>query len=492
MASTTGIEIGSSSCTLVDVRPAADRTGVVRAIRQIGPAEWPASPGARAELLRSVRLGARLPRQATVVAWEPIGGEHAPAAGECQFLEDAGFQIRLILRPPQALAQLAQRRIRFASQEATVWTALNVDAVAIAIVRGAEVLYARSFSWTYTPGLTQSRAILLQRYSLVAHLAPQIRHGIDAVRTSHDLSVDRIVTCGNLPDLRSLTMPLVGELDLEVETLDSIEGLRAAAHVTTDNLIDAAPAVRLAAAAALVAPGSTPGIGRDRSPSAQDEPSTLLRVAAALALIVAMSAGAFWWRQGMAPARVRPMVGPQHDTSQRTGQPSRPPVADPSPPQRSDTTGLPATGAASRGGGAVSSGTSDERSESTPVSTVLSVQAQTRTKRAAENPHAATEKAATPSSPVAGKTALRSAAATSVTDAEAGDRVRVPMKEELPRVDSILIDQERRLAVIEGAITGVGERVGGRIIVQIDPEAVTLREPSGLLVRASVRSRQRN
>jgi hypothetical protein len=205
-----------------------------------------------------------------VVAWEPIGGEHAPAAGECQFLEDAGFQIRLILRPPQALAQLAQRRIRFASQEATVWTALNVDAVAIAIVRGAEVLYARSFSWTYTPGLTQSRAILLQRYSLVAHLAPQIRHGIDAVRASHDLSVDRIVTCGNLPDLRSLTMPLVGELDLEVETLDSIEGLRAAAHVTTDNLIDAAPAVRLAVAAALVAPGSTPGIGRDGSLSPQD------------------------------------------------------------------------------------------------------------------------------------------------------------------------------------------------------------------------------
>ena len=66
------------------------------------------------------------------------------------------------------------------------------------------------------------------------------------------------------------------------------------------------------------------------------------------------------------------------------------------------------------------------------------------------------------------------------------------MKEELPRVDSILIDQERRLAVIEGTIAGVGERVGGRVIVQIDPEAVTLREPSGLLVRASVRSRQRN
>jgi hypothetical protein len=66
------------------------------------------------------------------------------------------------------------------------------------------------------------------------------------------------------------------------------------------------------------------------------------------------------------------------------------------------------------------------------------------------------------------------------------------MKEELPGVDSILIDQERRLAVIDGSVVGVGDRVAGRVIVQIDPEAVTLREPSGLLVRASVRSRLRN
>ena len=37
--------------------------------------------------------------------------------------------------------------------------------------------------------------------------------------------VDAVVTCGNLPELRSLTMPLIEELDVEVETLDSLEGL---------------------------------------------------------------------------------------------------------------------------------------------------------------------------------------------------------------------------------------------------------------------------
>jgi hypothetical protein len=496
MASTTGIEIGSNSCTLVDVRLASDRTAVVRALHQIGPGEWPASEGARVELLRSIRRSARLPAHAVVVAWEsPNPGGRARARSQWQFLEDAGFQIRSVLSPAEALAHIAQRRQRFASEEATVWAALNVDAVAMAIVRGAEALYVRTFQWTYTPGLTQSRAVLLQRYSLVAHLAPQIRHGIDAVRASHDVSIDRVVTCGNLPDLRSLTMPLIEELDLEVETLDSIEGLRAAGGVTADRLIEAAPAIRLASAAATIATASTVRSGRDRAPLDHDEPSMLLRGAAALALIVAVSWGAFSWRQAMAPARVRPVVVPYRNTLPRTAQTSLPPVTFPSSTVRSDAKDRSLAGGVSRSGDAKPNGTSDEPSESTPVSTVLSVQAAPPgANRGAGKTTSAAEKAAAASKVVAGTPAPPSAARPSAPSTEAPvDRVRlVPMKEELPGVDSILIDQERRLAVIDGSVVGVGDRVAGRVIVQIDPEAVTLREPSGLLVRASVRSRLRN
>ena len=106
---------------------------------------------------------------------------------------------------------------------------INTHGAAIAIVRGQELLYLRSFSWSYAPGRPGSTAQLLQRYTLVAHLAPELQRGIAAVRASHDCGVDTAVTCGDLPDLRSLTMPLIEELNLEVETLDSLEGFRSSA-----------------------------------------------------------------------------------------------------------------------------------------------------------------------------------------------------------------------------------------------------------------------
>jgi hypothetical protein len=68
-------------------------------------------------------------------------------------------------------------------------------------------------------------------------------------------------------------------------------------------------------------------------------------------------------------------------------------------------------------------------------------------------------------------------------------RQPVALAEPLPRVDSILIDQERRLAVIDGAMINVGDAVGRRTVAGIERDTVLLREPSGLIVRASVRSR---
>jgi hypothetical protein len=56
-------------------------------------------------------------------------------------------------------------------------------------------------------------------------------------------------------------------------------------------------------------------------------------------------------------------------------------------------------------------------------------------------------------------------------------------------VDSILIDQERRLAIIDGTIVTIGDTVGPRVVVQIDRDSVVLREPSGLSVRVTLRSK---
>ena len=62
-----------------------------------------------------------------------------------------------------------------------------------------------------------------------------------------------------------------------------------------------------------------------------------------------------------------------------------------------------------------------------------------------------------------------------------------PLREPLPRLDSVLIDQERRLAVIDGRVAVAGDTVGSRTLDSIGPDGVVLREPSGLLVKIGLR-----
>jgi len=58
----------------------------------------------------------------------------------------------------------------------------------------------------------------------------------------------------------------------------------------------------------------------------------------------------------------------------------------------------------------------------------------------------------------------------------------------LPRVDTVLIDQDRRLALVEGGVVAVGDAIGSRVVVGIERDGVVLREPSGRLVKVRVRA----
>ena len=148
----------------------------------------------------------------------------AAAFGPVSPLREAGFTIDAVMTPAQALTVLSSRRPSDA-QGPMVWLALNRHRAAIAIIDSGRLLYSREFDWRYRPATTV-REELLQRYSLVAHLAPEIRHGLDVAGAEHGAAPGGIVTCGDLPELRSLTMPLIEELDIEVETLDTLDGLR--------------------------------------------------------------------------------------------------------------------------------------------------------------------------------------------------------------------------------------------------------------------------
>jgi hypothetical protein len=62
----------------------------------------------------------------------------------------------------------------------------------------------------------------------------------------------------------------------------------------------------------------------------------------------------------------------------------------------------------------------------------------------------------------------------------------VPLEVPLPDVDSILVDGDRRLAIVGGRIVAVGSSVGQRTIDRIEPDGVVFREASGLEIRATL------
>ena len=364
MASITGIELGSGSGVLVSVRPGRAGAGDVLALHAIGPSEWPANDSTLSEVLASARRAERLPRRAAVVAWglpdDAMDGASTRAA--LRFMEAAGFRIESVLTPPQALARLASLRPRQDSADAVVWLALNMHGVAIAIVRSSELLFARTFHWKYNPDLLEPKAQLLQRYLLIAHLAPEVRHGIAVVRASHGASVDAVVTCGDLPELRSLTMPLIEELDLEVETLDSAEGLRAAKNVRPERLMEAAPAIRLACAAALTAGVTTFASLPIGATMPGEGPSAMRRATAAVALMAALVWGVYAYSNVFTSSPVRPMPVPLRSASAQAAQASV--KAEPK------VLPLPTTTRSERAPAQQRAAVKDE---SKPVSTVLSV-----------------------------------------------------------------------------------------------------------------------
>ena len=272
MTNATGIELGPATCVLVSANPGANGAEVSAA----QTIERSIDSATLSTALRTAREAGHLPRRARVVAW----GLAAPSRPDdpvrlpmVQPFAEAGFQVEALLTPAEALARLAAGRQR-SNGGPVAWLSLNVHGAAIAIVEGGTILFSKMLTWKYDHQARTVREQLLRRYTLVSHIGPELKRGIELVRANHGKRVDTVVTCGDLPELRSLTMPLIEELDVEVETLDSPEGLRASKPLTNDQLAEIAPAIRLATAAAVM-------------PVEHNRSATLLPALAAMALLAA-------------------------------------------------------------------------------------------------------------------------------------------------------------------------------------------------------------
>jgi hypothetical protein len=434
MASATGIEIGPDSYLFTDVRPVRAEEAEILSVRRFTGSEWPPDHERFVDALRSIRRDHRFPRRAAAVCWNATEGrgsavQHDPLAS----LTAAGFEIASVMTPAQALTRVATTVRRGAPSDAIAWMALNTYGASIAIIRDGDLLFSRTFPWIYKDDLETSKAQLLQRYVLISHIAPTLDHGFKTVRKTHGATVGLIVTCGNLPELRSLTLPLIEELDVEVETLDVTDGLLAGRCLQAEEFTDLAPALRLATAAALTA-----GSQRHRD-SMVTQGS---RFAAAAAVIAALAwAGYSFWHSS------------QPTAPQQSSAPPRTPLAAATASTRATSPPTPFP---------VATGGSDEPKRATPP--VPDTPRRVSPEQSRRLP--SDRKTATPpqaSSPAAS------------------------LNEPLPRIDTVLIDQDRRLAILDGAVVGIGDPVGSRVVVAIAREAILLREPSGRIVRVRPR-----
>ena len=301
MANITAIELDGDTCAIA--RTTVRGRGVtVSAAEVLNPTAFP-GPDAFAAALRKARRTLHLPRRSRVVLWGlPDGAtpKDPGAASALAPLTAAGFKVERVVTPCNALGALSRLKSP-RGDDATCWVAINTGSVAIAVIRPGRQLYARAFGWNSTVGSSGSQARLLQRYSLVSFLSPEIKRAMTAAQAG-GYPVRAVVTCGNLPELRSMTMPLIEELDVEVETLDSFDGLEVNPP-PTERLMEIAAAIRLACAGA-VARRTRPW--DDSKRIAAHRAAALIRVAAAIAVLAALAGGymAFeYWR-------VRPRISP--------------------------------------------------------------------------------------------------------------------------------------------------------------------------------------
>jgi hypothetical protein len=484
MRSITAVEIGADICALA-------RTSVSGGNVHLWAAETldpGAFPGVEAFTLavRRARHALKLPRRCRAVVWGlPDGASRRdPIVGPLiEPLTKAGFKVSRVVTPCNALGALARLRTS-RTGGAMCWLGINRNGVAIVIVRPGKLLYSHSFAWDSNVGASGSQARLLQRYSLVAFLAPEVRRGIAAARQK-GTTVDGIVTCGNLPDLRSLTMPLIEELDIEVETLDSLEGLVVQSDAA-DRLSEAASSIRLACAGTIARETRSLDEGRRRRVRWTARVAALLPAAA----VVAAGGAIGYWYYARSRA-VHPAPAPHQTPAPKmsstapvakttspstvTAPPPAQPVAQVPPPQAPIP---PAPAAIPPEGGRY-------RREG-PVAPPSALPPPSSAPSALEG---------RPSSAPVGTLSPLPPPADKVIATRPGPDSSRPMPERLkdpvPRVTAILMSADRRLATIgdEGQIIGVGDTIGRRVVVGIDDRTVLLREPSGVQIRVGLGGR---
>jgi hypothetical protein len=147
----------------------------------------------------------------------------AELLGRLQPFTSAGIAIGSVMTPAAAHALMVRQRWGGFSESTTAVLSVNSRATAMTVVRGGVVLFTRELPWGYQTEQGE-RGGSFDAPSFAGQLAAELRRSLVFLKQQSKVDVGHVLVCGDLADLRSLTGPLMHELNVEVETLDSLEG----------------------------------------------------------------------------------------------------------------------------------------------------------------------------------------------------------------------------------------------------------------------------
>jgi Tfp pilus assembly PilM family ATPase len=195
----------------------ADLEAVARREARTAPGGLPAAPLADVVVAGALRDGRRETGYAAVAADE--------LRARLRPLVEAGVKVESVTTAALAHVSLVRQRRALLPDAAVAVISVNAQATAITVVHGGVVLFARELPWgdqTDRPAEGQESA---SRTAFASRVAAELRRSLVYVRQNRKVDVSRVLVCGDIPDLRSLTAPLVHELAVDVETLDVAEDL---------------------------------------------------------------------------------------------------------------------------------------------------------------------------------------------------------------------------------------------------------------------------
>jgi hypothetical protein len=134
---------------------------------------------------------------------------------------DAGFSVDAVTTPCGALWAQARLRRPSLPGEPHAYVAVGSTQSAFGIFADGLLLYGRDLDW----GFAADGRSVLDRESIASRLALELRRSFLYVKQFWEPDVSQVVLCGEMPEIRSLTGPLIDRLNVEVETLDTLDGI---------------------------------------------------------------------------------------------------------------------------------------------------------------------------------------------------------------------------------------------------------------------------